>query len=228
MFFSEKISYCNNGNIKKGIIWGEHRMNTKINIFSYVVSTAVLTLTITIEPIVQGHLAPNTGLFDQLLPKHRKTIRAAFKKRTDNNKDSHILVIHNIKQFKNIVLRNSFTKPVVLQCYYQDMNSKKTIGTPTPRIFHEVLQEVADMFDKRVFFAQMNIGENHDDFLRILAFHNVINDEKVTQKNTKLDLPLIMFYHNGQPIDPLFQGEQHKEYIANAIQTTFFAQPTIK
>lgn len=192
--------------------------------FFYAPSIVILAFTITLEPILQGHLAPNAGLFGQLTPKHKQVTRAAFKKRTDNNKDSHILVIHNIKQFKNIILRNSFNKPVVLQCYYQDMNSKKTISSQAPRVFHETFQTVADMFDKSVIFAQINIGENHDDFLRILAFHNVINDEKNGQKRTELHLPLILFYHNGQPIDPLFQGEQHTEYLASAIKKTFFAQ----
>jgi hypothetical protein len=134
---------------------------------------------------------------------HKVHPSAVFEKKGDSA-DSKVFDIHGMEQFKRIIIKNSYYKPVVLKLY---LPTHKDIAQ-----INEVFQDVAQNFNNNVIFAGLNVVQNMKLYQRIHNFCNLKN----------VELPLFLFYEKGQLKMPFLAGGQHKDYFVEYIQKMFF------
>lgn len=125
------------------------------------------------------------------------------KKEGEDSLDSFVFDIRTQDQFNIFVVKNSMLKPVALKIY------KSGVGDVSAGEEAKVFQEVADVFSSRVVFAGLDLSKNNGRFSDALK----IKDE---------DLPLIIFFENGQVKTPFVPANQHKNYLVKLIETKFF------
>lgn len=124
---------------------------------------------------------------------------------TDSVPESLVFNIQGMAQFTKLVVKNSYSKPVVLKIYSP---MSQDSGKVAP-----VFQAVADEFKNQVIFAGLNVAQNMDIFMKISMFY----------KLKKVDLPLFLFYKDGQLLMPFLAGFQPQDYLSGYIQRKFFA-----
>ncbi|MFH1253799.1 MAG: thioredoxin family protein [bacterium] len=123
---------------------------------------------------------------------------------TDMTPESLVFNIQGMAQFTKLVVKNSYSKPVVLKIYSP---MSQDSGKVAP-----VFQAVADEFKNQVIFAGLNVAQNMDIFMQISMFY----------KLKKVDLPLFLFYKDGQLLMPFLAGFQPQNYLSGYIQRKFF------
>lgn len=123
---------------------------------------------------------------------------------TDSVPESLVFNIQGMAQFTKLVVKNSYSKPVVLKIYSP---MSQDSGKVAP-----VFQAVADEFKNQVIFAGLNVAQNMDIFMQISMFY----------KLKKVDLPLFLFYKDGQLLMPFLAGFQPQNYLSGYIQRKFF------
>ncbi len=124
---------------------------------------------------------------------------------TDRLPESLVFNIQGIAQFTKLVVKNSYSKPVVLKIYSSKHQDSKKVAP--------VFQAVADEFKNQVIFAGLNIAENVEIFMQISMHY----------KLKKVDLPLFLFYKDGQLLTPFLAGFQPQSYLSDYIQQRFFS-----
>jgi thioredoxin-like negative regulator of GroEL len=147
------------------------------------------------------------GLFDKLSGRTHGELprpKAVFEARAETLQDSGVFSIQDMEQFVRLVIKNSHFKPVVLKIYSSgDSDSEKVLSA---------FQSVADKFENSVIFAGLNSEQNRELFMRIVLFCGLKN----------VDLPLFMFYKDGQPVMPFLVGYQPQDFLYGYIQRLFF------
>lgn len=121
----------------------------------------------------------------------------------DNKVDSIVFDIKNSGQFKLFILKNSMYKPVALKIYKSDQ-----VNTQEGELV-KVFQDVAEVFSSGMVFAGLDLSKNNGKFSDTLN----LKDE---------DLPLIIFFKDGQPQVPFISANQHKNYLVKLIEARFF------
>lgn len=132
---------------------------------------------------------------------------AFFEKKEDGGDaklDSIVFDIRNDAQFQRLVLKNSTLKPVALKIY-KSSDKNNTEADNHVKMF----QDVAEVFSSNMIFAGLDLSRNKGNFYEMLN----LKDE---------DLPLIIFFENGQPQTPFVPANQHKNYLINLIEGRFF------
>ncbi len=124
--------------------------------------------------------------------------------------ESLVFNIQGMVQFTKLVVKNSYSKPVVLKLYSP---MSQDTGKVTP-----VFQAIADEFKNQVIFAGLDVSQNMDIFLQISMFYRL----------KKVDLPLFLFYKDGQLLMPFLAGFQPKEYLSSYIQKKFFGGENVQ
>jgi len=132
-----------------------------------------------------------------------------FEKKHDGTTDSTVVLIHGTQIFNELVIAQSHQRPVVLKLFSpQSIDSLKV---------KSVYQDVAESLKNTASFVAMNILENHELFSQIMSLYQL----------NKVDLPLFLFYKDGQlysPIHeptPMVQGYLTKENLENFIKKKF-------
>ena len=119
--------------------------------------------------------------------------------------ESLVFNIQGMAQFTKLVVKNSYSKPVVLKVY-------SPISQDTCKLT-PVFQAVADEFKNQVIFAGLDVSQNMDIFMQISMFYRL----------KQVELPLFLFYQNGQLLMPFLAGFQPQDYLSGHIQKRFFA-----
>lgn len=151
-----------------------------------------------------GHLKKEEGLFYKYarhaVCSEKKPI---FEKKNDGSTDSAVALIHGVQEFNQIVIARSHQKPVVVKFFSpQSIDSMKVCP---------IYQEVAETFKNKVSFVALNILEETETFSQVMLCYQL----------KKVDLPLFLFYKNGQFYPPSLQGYLTKENLENFIRKTF-------
>ncbi len=123
---------------------------------------------------------------------------------SDRLPESLVFNIQGMAQFTKLVVKNSYSKPVVLKIYSSMHQDSKRVAP--------VFQAVADEFKNQVIFAGLNVAQNMEIFMQISMFY----------KLKKVDLPLFLFYKDGQLLMPFLAGFQPQSYLSGYIQQRFF------
>jgi thioredoxin-like negative regulator of GroEL len=143
----------------------------------------------------------------------RKVEQSVFEKR-DNNTDSPVILVHGADQFNKFVLLASHQQPVVVKLF--------SLQNPESLRIKPIFHKVADFFKKEVFFAALDVVENHEILNQIMLFY----------KLKSVDLPLFLFYKDGGLYAPahapaaMVQGYLNEENLKNFIKEKFFVSNT--
>jgi thiol-disulfide isomerase/thioredoxin len=180
-------------------------------LFSLIIFTTLLLLINNLS----GHIRKQTSLFNEFAQGQmdQKTPLVCFEKRI-NKLDSQVFSISSAEQFSTIVLQNSFHKPVIFVLYASGDKGSQEI--------RPIILSLADMYDQKVLFALLNVTKNTNLFLQILMAHNLVKFDSPLHAKTAFQLPLIIFYKNGDPLLPLLQGFQQQKYLSWVINQKFF------
>lgn len=132
-----------------------------------------------------------------------------FEKKQDGVTDSSVVLIHGNKAFNKFVVDRSYQQPVVVKFFsQQSVDSLKV---------RSVYQSVADSLAKEIAFAAVDIIENNDIFVQIMA----------TCRLTQVAMPLFLFYKDGHLYAPhhepsiMVQGYLTKENLESFIKNKF-------
>ena len=148
------------------------------------------------------------GLFYKFSEKNGGTPKAQvnYEIKDGMMEDSSVFNIQAMEQFTRLVVQNSYFKPVVLKIYSPENSDSEKVCP--------VFQAVADKFKSNVLFAGLNATQNREIFMQIVLFC----------KLRKVDLPLFMFYKDGQPVMPFLAGYQPFDSLSGYIQKLFFTK----
>lgn len=147
------------------------------------------------------------GLFTKIIRSctaGQEKSQVTYELREQGATESLVFNIQGMVQFTNLVVKNSYSKPVVLKIY-------SPMSQDTDKVT-SVFQAVADEFKNQVIFAGLNVSQNMDIFMQISMFY----------KLKKVDLPLFLFYKDGQIWMPFLAGFQPQSYLSDCIQQRFF------
>lgn len=126
----------------------------------------------------------------------------------DNGTPSKVVSIHGLPAFKQIVLLHSFTKPVIVKVH--------AIASVESQKVKPHFQDVADSLGQKVACIAMNLLEGGEQNKAIVA--HLLSKCGVH----RVDLPLFLFFKNGQLQLPVRQGFHNKENLSALIQKEFF------
>lgn len=149
-----------------------------------------------------------SGLFYKFSEKNGgiPRLQVEFELKSGTSQDSLVFNIQNMEQFTRLVLKNSQFKPVVLKIYSPSNPDSEKVLT--------IFQAVAEKFKNSVVFAGLNVEQNKAMYMQISMFCRLKN----------VDLPLFMFYKNGQPIMPFLVGYQPESGLYGYIQRLFSSE----
>lgn len=139
----------------------------------------------------------------------RKAALVVFEKRNDNT-DSPVMLVHGANQFNKFVVLASHQHPVVVKLF--------SFQNPGSLMVKPVFQKVADFFRKNVFFAALDVLENHEILNQIMLFYKI----------KQVDLPVFLFYKDGALYSPahepvaMVQGYLNEENLKSFIEKKFF------
>jgi thiol-disulfide isomerase/thioredoxin len=162
---------------------------------------------------VHAHLKKEEGWFYQYMryvrEERAKEHERDFEKRQDGVSDSCVALVHGHKAFNRLVIAQSYQQPVVIKLFSpQSLDSIK---------IKSIYQEVAESLNNKVAFIAMDIIENNDIFVQIMAACRL----------TQVALPLFLFYKDGylytphHELSPIVQGYLTKENLENFIKHKF-------
>lgn len=126
----------------------------------------------------------------------------------DNGNPSKVVSIQGLPAFKQIVLLHSFTKPVIVKVH--------AIASVESQKVKPHFQDVADSLGQKVSCIAMNLLEGGEQNKAIVA--HLLSKCGVH----RVDLPLFLFFKNGQLQLPVRQGFHNKENLSALIQKEFF------
>ncbi len=127
-----------------------------------------------------------------------------------NGSPSRVMTVCGFPEFKRSVLMSSFNKPVVVKVHaLASIESGKVISH---------FQGVADQFDSDVSCVAMNLVEQGVQNRAIVA--NILSKCGIN----RVDLPLFLFFRNGQLQLPVRQGFHTMENLVGLIKKEFFSQ----
>ncbi len=160
-----------------------------------------------------AHLQKEEGLFYQYvrhaLAEKSKKREHDVEKKQDGVADSTVTLIHGQQAFNRLVIAQSYQQPVVIKLF-----SQQSIDSIKVR---PVYQEVAELLGKEVGFTAMDIIENNDVFVQLMA----------SCKLSQTALPLFLFYKEGHLYTPdhepapMVQGYLTKENLESFIKYKF-------
>ena len=148
------------------------------------------------------------GLFTKIVQSGlvgQEKSQVTYELREQGATESLVFNINGMVQFTKLVVKNSYSKPVVLKIY-SPVSQDTSKVTP-------VFQAVADEFKNQVIFAGLNVSQNMDIFMQISMFYRL----------KQVELPLFLFYKDGQILMPFLAGFQPQNYLSGYIQRKFFA-----
>ncbi len=162
---------------------------------------------------LKAHVKKQEGLFYQqarhALKKKKKKRQQDVEKTIDGQTKSAVALIHGLKSFNQLVIERSFQQPVVVKLFsQQSLDSIKV---------KPVYQAVAESLRKDVAFAAMDVIENNDVFVQLMAASNL----------SQVALPLFLFYKDGRLYTPshepssMVQGYLTKENLESFIKHKF-------
>jgi hypothetical protein len=126
----------------------------------------------------------------------------------ENGNPSKVVSIQGLPAFKQIVLLHSFTKPVIVKVH--------AIASVESQKVKPHFQDVADSLGQKVSCIAMNLLEGGEQNKAIVA--HLLSKCGVH----RVDLPLFLFFKNGQLQLPVRQGFHNKENLTSLIQKEFF------
>ena len=148
------------------------------------------------------------GIFDKIARSNGagpEIVRVVFEPRGDRPpEDSLVFDIRGMEQFTKLVVKNSYSRLVILKLY----------SSVSPDSIKEtsMFQSVADEFKHQAIFAGLNAIQNMDIVKQIAMFCRL----------EKIDLPLFLFYKDGQLMMPFLAGFQPQDALSSYIQNRFF------
>lgn len=182
----------------------------------------VVMLSGTLHFLAQAHLEPQAMLFytSKKMKEAQRTVindrasvpihSSVYYEQRDAGGLSKVVTIGGLHAFKQAVLMGSFARPVVLKVYAAQ---SKESGEVKPHF-----QDVADQFDQKVSCVAINLldhgTENRAIVAHLLAKCGI----------HRVDLPLFLFFKNGQLQLPVRQGFHTKENLALLITQQFFSE----
>lgn len=167
---------------------------------------------------IRAHVEPKKMLFytrkklelTGALAQQKVQIAPTVYEQRSNGGPSKVLNVCGLAAFKQAVLLSSFTKPVVVKVHAV---ASVESGKVKPHF-----QDVADLFDQKVACVSINLleqgMENRAIVAHLLAKCGV----------HRVDLPLFLFFRNGQLQLPVRQGFHTKDNLASLIQKEFFSE----
>lgn len=157
---------------------------------------------------------PRERLLPVLLTRNEQPSIPAIQFGTTTSGAGTILKINGLQAFTQYVLQRSINVPVVLNVCSEHSKDGKKIDT--------VFREVAAAFDGKVSCVMLDLFAFHENFL-------VVNQLMMQENILKLELPLFMFFKNGnlyrtdaQPA-AILQGFYTQENLGEIITKTFFS-----
>lgn len=162
---------------------------------------------------LHAHVKKEEGLFYQyvryIARESTEKHACEFEKKQDGVTDSAVVLIHGQQSFKKNVVAQSYQQPVVVKFFsQQSIDSCKV---------KPVFQDVADSLAKEIRFAAVDIIENNDLLVQVMA------DCRLNH----VAMPLFLFYKDGHLYAPrhessiMVQGYLTKENLESFIKNKF-------
>jgi len=135
-----------------------------------------------------------------------------------NGQKSNVMLINGLVQFNKQVIEASRFKPVVVKIHSIHSSDSQKIREP--------FQETAEKFKNMVSFVALDLFKQHAD--KQENYH-LVGSLMASMKIYRIDLPVILFFRNGNLYSPLhasgamLQGFYNRDDLSAVIQEKFFS-----